>query len=56
MGAGPDMDPHPELRNPRPGPIGTSYDCNICGKHWTYRSESGWKSEREDSRGHRKQE
>ena len=34
--AGPDIDPHPELRNPRPGAMGISYDCDACGTQWTY--------------------
>lgn len=47
--AGPDMEPHSELRNPRSQLMGTSYDCGVCGKQWTYHSESGWKSETSDS-------
>ena len=50
--AGPDTEPHPELRNPRPGAMGACYDCNRCGTQWTYHSTNGWKSERDASRGY----
>lgn len=44
--AGPDIDPHRELRNRRPGAMGTtSYDCNTCGTQWSYHAKSGWKYE-----------
>ena len=47
-----DIDPHPELRNPRPGARGTSYDCNTCGTQWTYHAKNGWKFEGTASRGY----
>lgn len=51
-GAAADIEPHVELRNPRPVAKGTSYVCNSCGAQWTYHSTNGWKSERDASRGY----
>jgi len=42
--AGPGIEPHPELSNPRPVAMGTSYHCNGCGTQWTYHPENGWTS------------
>lgn len=50
--AGPDIEAHLELRNPRPGAMGTSYDCGACGAQWIYHAKSGWKFEGTASRGY----
>ena len=50
--AGPEVDPHTELGNPRPGAMGVSYDCNTCGTQWTHHAKDGWKLEGNASRGY----
>jgi signal transduction histidine kinase len=42
--AGPDVEPHPQLVEPKPATTDPLYECKACGTRWSYHSQNGWKA------------